>query len=125
MQMSEQTNLTEKNLDRLADFLSHELGRPGLAEQIPDGSHIFHGSYGDTALTHANLKLAGKILLGMSLGYVEEAPLVMVFEYQPGKRIVINLSIEELKDKVQEFIEMFQEQSRDNVTFKLNELLAV
>ena len=124
MQMSKQINLTEKNLERLADFLSHELGRPGLAEQIHEGSHIFHGSYGDTALTQANLKLAGKIMLGMALGYVEEAPLVIVFEHQPGKQILIDLSIEEFKGKVQEFIEMFQEQSQDNVTFKLNALLA-
>lgn len=122
--MSKQTNLSEKNLDRLADFLSHELGRPGLAEQIHEGSHIFHGSYGDTALTQANLKLAGKILLGMTLGYVEEAPLVMLYESQPGKQIVIDLSSDELKVKVEEFIEMFQEQSRDNATFKLNALLA-
>ncbi len=124
MQVNEQTNLTGKNLDRLADFLSHELGRPGLAGQIPDGTHIFHGSYNDTALTQANPNLASKILLSMSLGYVEEAPLAMLYEYQPGKQIVIDLSNEMLKGKVQDFIETFQKQGQQVVTVKINELLA-
>ena len=123
MQASEQTSLTDKNLDRFAEFLKHELKQPNLAEQIPDGTHIFHGSYGDTALTQANLKLASKILLGMTLGYVEEAPLAMVFEYKPGKHFVIDLSAE-TKNKVHEFIERFQEQSQQEVTVKINELLA-
>jgi len=124
MKAINQIGLTDKNLDRFTEFLSSELERPNRGEQIPEGAHIFHGSSFDTALTQANLKLAGKILLGMTLGYVEEAPLVMVYEYQPGKQILIDLSIDELKGKVQEFIETFQEQSQDNVTVKLNELLA-
>ncbi len=125
MQVNEQTDLTEKNLDRLADFLTQEHKRAGLVEQIPDGAHIFHGSYNDVALTRTNLKLASRILLGMSLGYVGEAPLAMVYEYQPGKQLVIDLSTEILKGKVQDFIETFQKQSQQEVTVKVNELLAV
>jgi hypothetical protein len=123
MQVNEQTDLTEKNLARFAEFLNRELERPSLAEQIPEGTHIFHGSYSDTALTQANLKLASKVLLGMTLGYVEEAPLVMVFEYKPEKRAVIDLSTE-TKSKAQEFIQRFQEQSQQNVISKLDALVA-
>ncbi|MCI0690550.1 hypothetical protein L0337_00920 [candidate division KSB1 bacterium] len=57
MQTNEQTNLTDKNLDRFAELLNRELERPGLAEYIPNGAHIFHGSYSDAALTQENLKL--------------------------------------------------------------------
>jgi len=46
--MNEHTNLTDKNLDRLVDFLNLELGKSSLAEQIPNGAHIFHGSYNAT-----------------------------------------------------------------------------
>ena len=123
MQANEQTSLTDKNLDRFAEFLKHELKQPNLAEQIPDGTHIFHGSYSDTALTQANLKLASKILLGMTLGYVEEAPLAMVFEYKPDKHTVIDLSTE-TKNKAQEFIQRFQEQSQQDVVSKLDALIA-
>jgi hypothetical protein len=122
MQANEQTSLTDKNLDRFAEFLNHELERLSLAEQIPDGTHIFHGSYDDTALTQANLKLASKVLLGMTLGYVEEAPLVMVFEYKPEKHAVIDLSTE-TKSKAQEFIQRFQEQNQQDVISKLDALV--
>ncbi|MGH7598150.1 MAG: hypothetical protein ACREOI_17495 [bacterium] len=124
MQISEQTSLTDKNLDRLADLLDHGRAEPNLVEQIPDKAHIFHGSFYDAALTQANLKLANKILLGMILGYVEEAPLVMVFEHTPGKKIVIDLSSEAQKGRVQQFIEMFQEQSQQEATVRINGLLA-
>ncbi len=124
MQISEQASLTDKNLDRLADLLNQRLAEPGLFEQIPDGAHVFHGSFHDAALTQANLKLANKILLGMILGYVEESPLVMVFEHKPGKKIVIDLSSEAQKGRVQQFIEMFQEQSQQEATVRINELLA-
>ncbi|MBS1253304.1 MAG: hypothetical protein MAG451_02353 [Anaerolineales bacterium] len=65
-----------------------------LAKQTSDGAHIFHGSYEDNTLTQANLELAGKILLGMTFGYVEDAPLIMVFETKSGERTVIDLSDE-------------------------------
>ena len=123
MQVNEQANLTDKNLDRFAEFLNHELERPDLAEQIAEGTHVFHGSYSDTALTQSNLKLASKVLLGMTLGYVEEAPLVMVFEYKPDKHTVIDLSAE-TKSKAQEFIQKFQEQNQQDVISKLDALVA-
>jgi len=124
MQTIETTSLTDKNLDRLADFLNRELEGPGLAEQIPDGAYIFHGSYNDAALTQANLELASKIFLGMTLGYIEDAPVMMIFEYKAGKQTIIDLSSKAQKAKVQQFIEMFQEQSRQDITGKVNELLA-
>jgi hypothetical protein len=124
MQISEQASLTDKNLDRLADLLNQGRTEPNLFEQIPNEAHIFHGSFHDAALTQANLTLANKILLGMTLGYVEEAPLVMVFEHKPGEKIVIDLSSEAQKGRVQQFIEMFQEQSQQEATVRINELLA-
>ena len=48
----------------------------------------------------------------------------MLYEYQPGKQIVIDLSTEIPKGKVQDFIDSFQEQSQQEVTVKVNELLA-
>ena len=81
-----------KNLDRLSDFLNLELENSTLASQIPDGAHIFHGSYNDANLTQDNLNLAARILLGMTLGYVEDAPLIMLFEYKHGKQTLLDLS---------------------------------
>lgn len=85
-------HLTDKNLDQLADFLNQELAHPTLGSQIPDGAHIFHGSYNDKELTQENLNLATNLLLGMTLGYVEGAPLIMLFEYGHGKQTVVDLS---------------------------------
>ncbi|MCI0693812.1 hypothetical protein L0337_17620 [candidate division KSB1 bacterium] len=81
--------LPKKNLDRLADFLIYELGKPDLAEQIPDGSYVFYGSCSDPALTQANLKFASKILLSMFLGYVEAAPLVMCMNTSLARRSLL------------------------------------
>lgn len=120
-----QTSVTDKNLDRLAALLNREIEKPDLAERIPDGAHIFHGSYNDSALTQSNLKLVSKILLGMTLGYVDEAPLVMVYEYKAGQQTVVDLSTTVQKGQVQKFIEFFQEQSRQNLTVRLDALLAV
>ena len=58
MRENNDTNLTGKNLDRLTDFLNQEVENSTLASQIPDGAHIFHGSYSDKDLTQGNLKLA-------------------------------------------------------------------
>ncbi len=124
MGKNNQVSLTDKNLDRLAEFLNRELEHPALAAQIPNGAHIFQGSYNDTALTRANLQLVSKILLGMTLGYVENAPLVMVFEYKPGRQTVINLSDEVRKGKVRTFVERFQEQSRHEMVVEINELVS-
>jgi hypothetical protein len=118
-------NLTSKNLDRLTDFLNRELENPIFASQIPEGAHIFHGSYNDAALTQGNLKLATKILLGMTLGYVEDAPLIMLFEREQGEQILLNLSETLEKEQAQAFIGRFQKQNQKKVTVKLNQLLAV
>jgi hypothetical protein len=41
------TDVTDKNLDRLADFLAGEMAAPFVSDQIPDGAHLFHGAYND------------------------------------------------------------------------------
>ncbi len=122
MEKNKKASLTDANLDHLAEFLSRELEQPTLAAQIPSGAHIFHGSRDDTALTRANLQLVSKILLGMTLGYVQDAPLMMVFEYEPGMQMVIDLSDKVQKDKARTFIEGFQEQSRHEMVVRINEL---
>jgi len=117
-----QVSLTDKNLDQLAEFLSHELERPVLATQIPDGAHIFRGSYDNTTLTQANLELASKALLGMTLGYIEDAPLVMVFECQPGRRVVVDLSSKAQRGSARTFVERFQERSQREMIVRINGL---
>lgn len=124
MEENSHPSLTDKNLDRLADLLTSQLEDSTLAEQIPNGAHIFYGSYSDTDLTQANLKLASKVLLSMSLGYVDDAPLVMIFEHAPGQQTVIDLSGELEKGKVRTFIERFQEQSQQDMAVRINEVLA-
>ena len=123
MRRNNQVGLTEKNLDQLAEFLSHELEQPALAAQIPDGAHIFHGSCNDTTLTQANLQLASKTLLGMTLGYIEDAPLVMVFEYQPGRRTVVDLSSKAQRGSARAIVERFQERSQREMIVRINELV--
>jgi hypothetical protein len=98
--------------------------KTGLAAQIPGGTHIFHGSCSDAELTQANLKLTTHILLGVTLGYVEEAPLMMVFEYKPGQETLINLSSEVYKRKAQRFVETFREQSQQEMAVEINAFLA-
>ncbi len=121
MLTNEQMKLTSKNLDWLSGFLADELNG-NLAEKIPNGAHIFHGSYHDRTLTQANLRLAAKILLGITLGYVDDAPLVMIFEKQSGESIVINLSDELQKGKAQKFIETFQEQNQQEMSKSIQAL---
>lgn len=123
MEKNNQTGLTDKNLDCLAEFLSRELEQSTLAAQIPDGAHIFHGSRDNTALTRANLHLVSKILLGITLGYIKDAPLMMVFEHEPGKQMVINLSDKVRKDKARIFVRRFQEQSQHEMGVKIDELV--
>lgn len=124
MAKSKQLTTTEKNLDRLADFLTNEMEHPALAAQIPDGAHIFHGTYEDIELTQANAKMAAAILMEMALGICEEAPLVMLFEYKPGQQTVIDLATEDRKRKAQRLVEAFQEQSQQEVVIEINELMA-
>jgi hypothetical protein len=116
-------NLTEKNLDRLSAFLCRELEHPALASQIPNRTHIFHGSYNDHDLTRANLELASNVLLGMTLGYVEEAPLMMIFEYSSGQDALIDLSSEVYRREAQDFVAMFHRRSRQEMTQQITELV--
>ncbi len=87
-----QTTLTDQNLDRLSNILQGNMNQPGLIDSIPDRAHIFHGSAVDQSLTEKNLSLASQILLGIVLGYVEEAPLIMVFERNKDQYEVVDLS---------------------------------
>lgn len=66
----------------------------------------------DKDLTQGNLNLATQLLLGMTLGYVEDAPLVMLFEYKQGKQTVVDLSEIIQKRYIQTFIGQFQQQSQ-------------
>ena len=118
-----EVSLTDKNLDRLAEFLNQEMKKPMLSAQIPDGAHLFYGSYNDPAMTQDNLRLASKTLLGMTLSYVEDAPLVMVFESKDGNQIIIDLSDETEKAKIRSFIENFQKQRQREIVNKINKLV--
>lgn len=122
MEKNNLTKLTDVNMDRLAGFLSRELEQSALAAKIPSGAHIFHGARDDIALTQSNLQLASNILLGMTLGYVEDAPLIMVFEYEPGMQTVIDLSDDLQKSRAHTFVEGFQEQNRREMVVKIDEL---
>lgn len=123
MKKNKQLSLTDKNLDRLAEFLNREMKQPVLSEQIPDGAHLFYGSYNDPTLTQENLRLVSKTLLGMTLGYIEDAPLVMMFEFKDGKQKVIDLSDEMEKAKIRSFIEKFQQERQHEMAAKINELI--
>ncbi len=121
MEQNNLTNLTDVNLDHLSKFLSHELEQPTLATRIPSGAHIFYGARDDVALTQANLQLVSKVSLGMALGYTEDAPLMMMFEYGPGMQTVVNLSNAVQKDRVHTFIAGFQEQHKREPVVRINE----
>ena len=117
------TDVTDKNLDRLADFLTSEMAAPSVSDQIPNGAHLFHGAYNDLSLTNANLDLASEVLLGMILGYVEQAPLMMIFERAPGQNTVIDLSDETQKQRAEAFIELFRCDSQRGAVDRISELL--
>jgi len=70
----------------------------------------------------AKFWLSSKILLGMALGYVEEAPLMMVFEYEDGVQTVVDLSDDVQKDRVRTFVKGFQKQNRSEMIVKISEL---
>lgn len=123
MGRNDQTDVTDKNLDRLADFLTSEMAMPSVSDQIPNGAHLFHGAYNDLSLTNANLDLASEVLLGMTLGYVEQAPLVMVFERAPGQNTIIDLSDEISKQRAEAFIELFRRDSQRSAVDRISALL--
>lgn len=100
---------TDQSIDRLGDFLLREMETPSLAAQIPDGAHLFHGAYNDAELTQQSLKLAGDVLLGMLLGYVEDAPLLMLYEYQPKREKLIDLSSDAHKQSALNVLTSFRE----------------
>ena len=100
---------TDKAIDRLGDFLLREMETPSLAAQIPDGAHLFHGAFDETALTQHSLELAGDVLLGMLLGYVEDAPLLMLYEYQPRREKLIDLSSDAHRQSALGVIRSFRE----------------
>lgn len=124
MQENMQANLTDRNLDWLAHFLTSELAHGMLMGQIPTGAHIFPGFAVDPALTKANLRLASKILLGMALGYVEEAPIVMVYEDRHHEQTVLNLSDKLQGKHVRTFVEGFQDQSQQLLSSAIQQLEA-
>jgi hypothetical protein len=99
------------------------MAAPSVADQIPDGAHLFHGAYNDLSLTNANLDLASEVLLGMILGYVERAPLLMVFERAPGQNTVIDLSDETNKQRAEAFVELFRRDSQRSAVNRISELL--
>lgn len=125
MQKHNQHNLTNKNLGLLADFLHQELATPSLATEIPIGAHLFHGSYNDVALTQGNLELASNLLLGMTLGYVDDAPLIMLFEQENGEQFLLDLSATISRKQATAFINQFHQQTQQRVAAKLNQTLAI
>jgi hypothetical protein len=124
MQEDSPLTLTERNLDWLAQFLGVDLERSALADQIPMGAHIFPGSSQDPELTQANLRLASKILLAMALGYVEEAPLFMVYTKHNGAEQLIDLSRALPKKQAHEFVKTFQEENGQRLAIALQQLVA-
>jgi hypothetical protein len=124
MKKNNQIGLTEKNLDNLAELLASEIENPVVADLIPSGAHLFYGSHKDQAFTMDNLKLASKVLLGMAIGYIEEAPLVMVCEDKTGQKKAFDLSSDKLKSKASDFINEFHVQSQQEMRAQLDGLLA-
>ena len=125
MRKNNHSSITDRNLDRLADLLIDEMEAPSLSDRIPDGAHLFHGTYDDLSLTNANLDLASKTLLGMILGYVEPASLCMVFERASGEKSVINLSDEAYKERARAFVELFRKQSQRSAVEQLLSLIHI
>jgi hypothetical protein len=119
-----QANTTDKNLDKLSQFLMAEMEQSKLATQIPDGAHLFHGSYNDMELTQANIKMAASILIEMVLGLCAEAPLLMIFEHKPDQQTLIDLSTPGRKQAARTLLTAFQEQNRLEVVTEIKELMA-
>lgn len=105
---ADEQDYTDSAIDRLEALLTGELEELALADQIPDGAHLFHGTFDAPELTDHSVKLAGDILLGMMLGYVEEAPLVLLYEHQPAQIRLIDLASDAHKQRAREVIRTFQ-----------------
>lgn len=105
---ADEVSFTDSAIDRLEALLTGELEELAMADQIPDGAHLFHGTFDAPKLTDHSLKLAGDILLGMMLGYVEEAPLVLLYEHQPAQLRLIDLASDAHKQRAREVIQTFQ-----------------
>jgi hypothetical protein len=118
-------DLTSQNLDELNELLKRQLKGAGLADQIPDRAHLFYGSAKDKKLTRANLELAAKVLLGMTLGYIEDAPLTMVYEQRSGRQVALDLSAMVSKEQARSMVLRFQEQSRRQLSAQIEKALAV
>lgn len=99
---------TDSAIARLEDLLTGETEELALADQIPDGAHLFHGAFNAPDLTEQSLRLAGDILLGMMLGYVEEAPLILLYEHQPAQVRLVDLASHSHKERAREMIQTFQ-----------------
>ena len=120
--MNEQDHhFIDQGLDQLAEFLENELHNPDISAEIPDGAHIFHGSHDDNTFTQENVAFASKTLLGMSLGYIENAPLFMIYRQENGRFIAINLSNDRQKETADTFIEEFQYKNQQTMTLQINE----
>lgn len=104
----DEKSYTDIAIDRLGSLLIGKMEELALADQIPDGAHLFHGTFDAPELTQHSLKLAGDILLGMLLGYVEKAPLILLYEYQPAQMRIIDLASDTHKQEALEMIQSFQ-----------------
>lgn len=110
---------TDATIDRFGGFLLNEMKQPALADQIPDGAHLFHGTFDAFELTQRSLQLAGDTLLGMMLGYVEEAPLMLLYEYQPSQVRLIDLSSDIHKQRALDAIRSFHTTSAEAIQNRL------
>jgi len=117
-------SITDQNLDRLTAFLKRELEHPHFSSDIPTGAHLFHGADNNAELTQSNLKLASKVMLGMTLGYIDESPMMMIYELGSGEQKLITLSTDAERDKAHSFIETFQETTQKEMVVKIHEMAA-
>ncbi len=115
--------MMDRNIDRFMGFITRELEKSTLSARIPQGAHIFHGAYNDSDLTQANLEMATNILLGMTLGYVEDAPLVMIFEYRPNQETLIDLSSEVYRKGAQSLIQSIRDQNQQELSHRIEQLV--
>jgi hypothetical protein len=75
-------------------------------------------------MTEANLKLASRILLSMTLGYITEGPLVLVLKRKDGELIVLDLKEYLQKEQAQAFIKQFEERGQAKMKAGLQMALA-
>jgi len=63
-------------------------------------------------------------MLGMSLGYVDEAPLMMIFKYQENQNTLIDLYSQAYKRNTQNLIHSMREENQHQLSNKIEELVA-